>query len=239
MSYNMKKTFSFILLRVRYVVSIYEEELIQPALVKLPVEFHVLKVCYEKMEGRIMTYEELVAKVKGFYQDADAKAVAEHVAVQFNIGGEAEGAYYVEVADGKVAVEPYEYFDRDAIAYTSASVVTEITENKISFADAVSNGSIHVEGNVLKALLLSEVKVAAKKAVAEKTTEKKETVKAEPAKKPDAKKTASATAKTVKAETVKAEPAKAETVKTESVKTATVKAEPAKKTAATTAKKTK
>ena len=34
---------------------------------------------------------------------------------QFNVTGEAEGIFYAEVKEGKLYVEPYEYYDRDAI----------------------------------------------------------------------------------------------------------------------------
>ena len=44
--------------------------------------------------------------------DADVSDIHEHLAYQFNITGEAEGIFYAEVKDGKLFVEPYEYFDR-------------------------------------------------------------------------------------------------------------------------------
>lgn len=65
-----------------------------------------------------MTYEELVKEVKKNYGALDASNIKEHVAVQFNIEGEAEGAFYVEIADSNVDVEPFEYYDRDAVVTT-------------------------------------------------------------------------------------------------------------------------
>ena len=47
--------------------------------------------------------------------DADVSDIQEHLAYQFNITGEAEGIFYAEVKEGKLYVEPYEYFDRDAM----------------------------------------------------------------------------------------------------------------------------
>ena len=49
-----------------------------------------------------MTYEEIVEKVREDYEYADARAIFEHVAVQFNITGEGSGIFYIEVADRKV-----------------------------------------------------------------------------------------------------------------------------------------
>ena len=56
-----------------------------------------------------MTYQELVSKLKDTYQEKDASKISEHLAIQFNIQGEAEGALYLEIANGKLHVEPYEY----------------------------------------------------------------------------------------------------------------------------------
>lgn len=39
-----------------------------------------------------MTYQELVSKLKDTYQEKDASKISEHLAIQFNIQGEAEGA---------------------------------------------------------------------------------------------------------------------------------------------------
>ena len=62
-----------------------------------------------------MTYADMFSKVKGLFMESDVSDISEHLAFQFNITGEAEGIFYAEVNDGVLAVEPYEYFDRDAI----------------------------------------------------------------------------------------------------------------------------
>ena len=60
-----------------------------------------------------MKYADMFARVKGMFMQADVSDITEHLAYQFNITGEAEGIFYVEVKEGKLYVEPYEYFDRD------------------------------------------------------------------------------------------------------------------------------
>ena len=144
-----------------------------------------------------MTYEELVKLAKDTYEKADASAVKEHVAIQFNVTGEAEGAFYLEVKDGQVAVEPYEYYDRDVIVTADDAVLKDIADGKLGLEKAYLTGKIKAEGNLGKALLLKDVKTAkkaAKKAPAKKAPAKKETAKAEekkaPAKKAPAKKAA-------------------------------------------------
>ena len=66
-----------------------------------------------------MTYEEIVKKVKTAAKKADASSIKEHVAFQFNITGEGAGAFYLEIDNGEVKVEPYEYYDRDVLVTVS------------------------------------------------------------------------------------------------------------------------
>ena len=120
-----------------------------------------------------MTYEELVKLAKKTYEKADASAVKDHVAIQFNVTGEAEGAFYLEVKDGKVSVEPYEYYDRDVVVTAEDTVLEQIANGKLGLEAAYLTGKVKAEGNLKKALLLKELK-AAKKAPAKKEAAKKE-----------------------------------------------------------------
>lgn len=106
-----------------------------------------------------MNYQELVKLAKETYGVADASNVKEHVAIQFNITGEAEGIFYLEIADGKVYIEPYDYYDRDVIVTTTAENLIKIAEGKLGLEAAYFTGKIKVDGNLGKGLLLKELKV--------------------------------------------------------------------------------
>lgn len=105
-----------------------------------------------------MTYEELVQKARDTYGCADASNVKEHVAIQFNITGEAEGIFYLEIKDGKVDIQPYEYYDRDVLVTTTAKTLVSIAQGKLALEAAYFTGKIKAEGNLGKALLLKELK---------------------------------------------------------------------------------
>ena len=51
-----------------------------------------------------MKYADMFARVKGMFIQADVSDITEHLAYQFNITGEAEGIFYVEVKEGKLYV---------------------------------------------------------------------------------------------------------------------------------------
>lgn len=101
-----------------------------------------------------MTYEELFSKVKAEFMNADVSGVQEHLAYQFNITGEAQGIFYAEVKDGKLFVEPYEYYDRDAMFTCKAETLIKIAEGKLDPIMAVTLQKLKVEGNIDKALKL-------------------------------------------------------------------------------------
>ncbi len=103
-----------------------------------------------------MTYADFFQEFKAKTMEADVSNIQEHLAYQFNITGEAEGIFYVEVKDGKLNVEPYEYFDRDAMFTGKAETFMKIAEGKLDPVAAVTKGKLKVEGNVEKALQLKD-----------------------------------------------------------------------------------
>lgn len=105
----------------------------------------------------VMTYADMFSKVKGMLMDADVSDISEHLAYQFNITGEAEGIFYAEVKEGKLYVEPYEYFDRDAMFTCSAETLFKIADGKTDPILAVTLGKLKVEGNIDKALKLKDL----------------------------------------------------------------------------------
>ena len=95
-----------------------------------------------------MTYEELVTKVKEATKNARVSKAVGHVAFQFNIRGEAEGAFYLEICDGRIIVEPYEYYDRDVVIETTADVLIQMLEDGLLPRIAFANDQLNAYGNV-------------------------------------------------------------------------------------------
>ncbi len=104
-----------------------------------------------------MTYEEFFAKVKETFADTDVSGIKEHLAYQFNITGDAAGVFYVEVKEGKLSVEPYDYHDRDALFTCSAENLIKIANGKLDPLLAVTLQKLKVEGNIDKALKLKSI----------------------------------------------------------------------------------
>ncbi len=103
-----------------------------------------------------MTYEQLFRTIKEMFMKADVSNVSEHLAFQFNITGEGEGAFYAEVKDGVLYVEPYEYYDRDAIFICSADTLLKLASGKLDPFFAFTVGKLKVEGSLEKAMMLQK-----------------------------------------------------------------------------------
>ena len=103
-----------------------------------------------------MTYQEIFNKVKSMTEHLDVSKVKEHIAFQFNITGEGEGAFYIEVKEGQIHVEPYEYYDRDVLFTCSGEMLLKIMSKKADPIVAFTLGKLKVEGNLDKALKLKE-----------------------------------------------------------------------------------
>lgn len=176
-----------------------------------------------------MTYENLVKAAKKAVKPVDASIIKEHIAVEFDIEGKGEGAFYVEFSAKEVVVEPYEYYDHDFRIRCAADVAIAILSGEISPVKASEEAKIVVEGNAGRLALLEEylkAEVKTKKTTAKKTAAKKETAKKETIKK-----------ETVKKETVKKETAVKAEKKPVDKAAAKAEAKPAAKPAAKTAAK--
>ena len=104
-----------------------------------------------------MTFSEYFASVKTTFMGTDVSDIKEHLAYQFNVTGEAAGIFYVEVKDGNLYIEPYEYYDRDAIFTATVKEFTAIMTGKKDPVHEFLCFRLKVEGNIDKALKLKEL----------------------------------------------------------------------------------
>ena len=105
-----------------------------------------------------MTYAEFFYEIKNKFMGADLSDITEHLAFQFNIEDEeAGGIFYVEVKDGELSVEPYEYYDRDAMFTATPDIFLKIAEGKMDPVWAFTVQKLKVEGNIDKALRLKDI----------------------------------------------------------------------------------
>ena len=108
-------------------------------------------------ESKAMSYEQIVQEVKQRFSGADVSGITDHLAYQFNITGEGAGSFYVEVKEGRLYIEPYEYYDRDAIFTCSADTLFQMIDGKTDPVAAFTLQKLKVDGDIGKALRLKDI----------------------------------------------------------------------------------
>lgn len=104
-----------------------------------------------------MTYEEIFAKTRELVLSHDVDGLEGSIAVQINIIGEGEGAFYIALKDGVVSVEPYEYYDRDCIFIVTGKDFLKMCEGTLNPVKAFTVGKLKIEGSIEKALEFSKI----------------------------------------------------------------------------------
>ncbi|MBQ7203882.1 MAG: SCP2 sterol-binding domain-containing protein [Eubacterium sp.] len=100
-----------------------------------------------------LSYEQVVEAARNRFCDVDVSSVVGTKAFQINIQGKtAEGIFYIEIKDGEVHVEPYEYYDRDAILTMNATNFLKLIDGKLDPVLAFTLGKIKVDGDIGAAL---------------------------------------------------------------------------------------
>lgn len=147
-----------------------------------------------------MKYEEIVQLVKDSVIDADVSDYKKHLAVQFNVTGEGEGIFYLEIKDGAIYVEPYDYYDNDVVFEASAETLVSIMNGTLDCTKAYLAGQIKVS-DIPRAIEVQKLidDVNNKKAIKAKEAEKKAKAEADAKKKTETKTTTKSSAKTTTA----------------------------------------
>ena len=101
-----------------------------------------------------MNFEELLTKVRNLAKTVDATG-KDFLAVQVNISN--EGVFYVEVKDGRISVEPYEYNDRNCAITMSLENFNKLLDGKLDPVKAFLGGKLKVDGDTGKALEFSKL----------------------------------------------------------------------------------
>ena len=105
-----------------------------------------------------MSYLDAFSKIKTAMERANAKSIQGHFALQINLTDEdSNGIFYIEGKDGNLYIEPYDYYDRDAILYVTAHDFLQIVTGKLSYDRAVNDGRLTIDGNAEKASVLKSL----------------------------------------------------------------------------------
>ncbi len=118
-----------------------------------------------------MAFIDAYNTIKKYLRARKADKIDGHLAIQLNLTDEdARGIMYLEVADGKLNIEPYDYYDNDAVFTISSVDFIDIMNSKLSFDKAIEESKLVIKGNYDKALA---IKTLIRKPVSRKSTSAK------------------------------------------------------------------
>ncbi len=142
-----------------------------------------------------MAFIDAYNNIKKTLKTAKADKIDGHLAIQLNLtDDDASGIMYLEVCENKLNIEPYDYYDKDAMIVVSSKDFIDIMTSKLDFDKALEEGTLSIYGNLDKAMLIKTLikKPATRKPAAKKSTASaaKKTAATKSTKKPAAKKTA-------------------------------------------------
>ena len=89
-----------------------------------------------------MTYESIVAAVRKKLSKADVSSIPGTLAFQVDVEGKAEGIFYIEIKDGQLHVEPYDYHDRNARLIINGTNLMKLVNGKLDPVLAFTTGKL-------------------------------------------------------------------------------------------------
>ena len=102
-----------------------------------------------------MTYESIVAAVRKKLSKADVSSIPGTLAFQVDVEGKAEGIFYIEIKDGQLHVEPYDYHDRNARLIINGTNLMKLVNGKLDPVLAFTTGKLKVDGDTNAAIKVS------------------------------------------------------------------------------------
>ena len=101
-----------------------------------------------------MTYESIVAAVRKKLSKADVSSIPGTLAFLVDVEGKAEGIFYIEIKDGQLHVEPYDYHDRNARLIINGTNLMKLVNGKLDPVLAFTTGKLKVDGDTNAAMEL-------------------------------------------------------------------------------------
>lgn len=110
-----------------------------------------------------MSFIETFTNIKNKIIDTDTSIISGTIAIQVKLTGMDEGVFYLEVKNGILSVEPYDYFDNDAVIIIDPLDLNKILDGKLEPVNAFNTGKLKIEGNFEKTMLLNNLIIKNKK----------------------------------------------------------------------------
>ncbi len=124
---------------------------------KPSVKKAVAKTAPRKRELKPLDFHSAVEFVRKSIKQTSVKKITDKISAEVTLTGDAAGIFYIEIIDGAVAVEPYDYVDKDIVVMLDSQSLELVRAKQASFLELFNKGKVHVYGDVAKAVKLLSV----------------------------------------------------------------------------------
>ena len=104
----------------------------------------------------IVTLDDIISEMREKASGFDASTYSGFLALQITLKDLGQ-PLYVEVKDGKLSIEPYEYADRQAHMIISSANFMKMINGKLNSVLAFTTGKLKIEGDIEKAKELKQL----------------------------------------------------------------------------------
>lgn len=104
-----------------------------------------------------MTITELIETLRRKFEKADLSEFTGVTAIQVDITGEQAGTFYIEIKEGKLSIEPYEYIDRNARLIISMDNFVKLINKKLDPVVAFTLKKFKAEGDLGRLLAVTKL----------------------------------------------------------------------------------
>ena len=102
-----------------------------------------------------MNFNEAFESLKEQFINKDVSNI-ENLAFEFRVK-EPEGVFYAEVKNGKLSIEPYNYYDNNCVFIAKHEVFRKIINQELSPVSAYLTKRLRVDGDLGKAMILEKI----------------------------------------------------------------------------------
>ena len=102
-----------------------------------------------------MNFNEVFNEFKSKFINKDVSKI-ENLAFEFRVK-DPEGVFYAKVKNGKLSIEPYNYYDNNCVFTAKYEVFRKIINQELSPVSAYLTKKLRVEGDIRKAMILERI----------------------------------------------------------------------------------
>ena len=105
-----------------------------------------------------MKFDEIYNQMKSRLENNDYSSFGMGLySYEFDITGEGEGKFYLEIRDGRIQIQPYDYRNSTCVIVINSKYMLRLLQHTMAPIAAYSTGRLKIKGDVSAAFRLADV----------------------------------------------------------------------------------